>query len=395
MILSGGGTAGHIYPALALASELRTRGHEVLFVGTPSSMEERLAEDAGLPFEALDVRPLEQNYRIWRGPQRARYTTLITSPLSWWRARIPARAILRTFRPDVVVGFGGYVCVPMVRAAQQAGVATVLHEQNAVLGKANRQLARRATMLALTYETTVSEAHAVVGVDKVTVTGNPVRPEVEKADRAQARAMLGLRESNTMVLVFGGSGGARRLSEAFVRIYPQVEAATAAGATAVAEVAVFHATGTRDYAHIADLLAAQHCPPDTRADTLGRPARYTIEPYFDDMPVKLAAADLVVSRAGSTSVAEFMARALPAVLVPFPHATADHQTKNAQALVDAGAAVLVRDDELDSRWFGEVVAELAHDPDRRAEMSRAYATLSTANAREALADLVVGVRKHV
>ena len=142
VILSGGGTAGHIYPALALASELRARGHEVLYVGTPDSMEERLAVHEGLAFEAIAVRPLEQNYRRWRGPNRAHYSTLITAPFSWWRAQKPAKRLIGEFQPDVVVGFGGYVCVPVVWAAQSAGIPVVLHEQNSVIGKANIQFRR-------------------------------------------------------------------------------------------------------------------------------------------------------------------------------------------------------------------------------------------------------------
>ena len=365
MILSGGGTAGHIYPALALAHRLITSSDEVLYVGTPDSLEQKLACDAGIAFVALDVRPLESDYTIWRGPDRAHYSTLITAPLSWLRARRPALRIIDTFHPDVVIGFGGYVCAPIVWAAARRAVPIVLHEQNSVMGKANAQLAKQATSVALTFDTAREQAERSTDGQVIT-TGNPVRPEMLATSREQARAQLGLDEDDVFVLVFGGSRGARNLNKGF--------AAIARKLLEDPRVRLMHATGPRDHAQIAEMLGNR--------EELGD--RYHLVDYIDRMDTIMPAADLVISRAGSTSIAEIAALAIPSILVPFPHATGDHQRKNARALTEVGAAVMLDDDDLDTPLFGKTVTDLIADQNTREEMSRRSRSLATQDALSAL-----------
>jgi len=369
VILSGGGTAGHVYPALALADRLVSTSCEVLYVGTPDSLEERLVRADNVPFASIEVQPLEQDYRIWRGPDRARYATLVTAPLSWIRARRPATRIIERFNPDVVVGFGGYVCAPIVWAAHRAHVPVVLHEQNSVMGKANRQLARDATVVALTFEDTVSQVEGVTDA-RIVVTGNPVRPALRATSRAQARQALGLADDDVFVLVFGGSRGARSLNEAVAHL--------ARTLLADEHVHIMHATGLRDFD---DTVARAGLPSDF--------TRYRPVAYIDEMDTVMPGADLVVCRAGSTTIAEIGALAIPAILVPFPLATGDHQTKNARTLVEAGSAVLVRDDELGSAVFASTLEGLIADADRRRTMRAHALALSQTDALSALTDVVL------
>ena len=364
--MSGGGTAGHVYPALALAHKLRAEGYEVLFVGTPDSVEERLVKAEGIAFEAIDVKPLESDYTIWRGPDKAKYSTLITSPLSWIRARKPAGRIIETFRPDVVVGFGGYVCAPIVWAADRRGVPIVLHEQNSVMGKANKSLARKASAVALTYECAREDLDADSAREAV-LTGNPVRPPMTATSRKEAREALGLSDDEVFMLVFGGSRGARNLNNAVAGLASEILKSS--------KVRLMHATGERDY----EAIAAISTLPSSS---------YHIVPYIENMEEVMPAADVIIARAGSTTIAEISELGIPAILVPFPHATEDHQTKNAQLLVDAGAALLVHDDELDTSLFADTIYELIEKPDKRMSMHEASKTLPIRNALETLSKLV-------
>jgi UDP-N-acetylglucosamine--N-acetylmuramyl-(pentapeptide) pyrophosphoryl-undecaprenol N-acetylglucosamine transferase len=342
----------------------------VLYVGTPASIEQRLAAAAGVAFRPIDVRPLESDYTIWHGPDRARYSTLVTSPLSWLRARSPAHRIIKEFKPDVVVGFGGYVCAPIVWAANRNAVPVVLHEQNSVMGKANRQLAAKAHTVALTYECTHEEAsHACAG--EVIVTGNPVRPSMKTTTRAQARDALGLTDDELFLLVIGGSKGSRSLNNA--------SRALSALTDEYPHVRVLHATGEKNFETVAALLRTTCASPQVGA--------YEIVLYIDNMGEVMPAADLVIARAGSTSIAEISALGIPAILIPFAHATGDHQTKNAQPLVDAGAAVLLDDAAVDSPQFIDTVRRLIVDDAARnamREVATRFASLDALAELEAV-----------
>jgi len=371
MILSGGGTAGHVYPALALAHSLQVDGHEILFVGTPDSIEERLVRDAGVAFESIDVRPLESDYTIWRGPDKAKYSTLITSPLSWVRARKPAGRIVDSFRPDVVIGFGGYVCAPIVWAAHRKSVPVVLHEQNSVMGKANRQLAKKASAIAHTYASTCDEAKDAFAAHSV-VTGNPIRPSMRALSREVARSRQSLSDDDVFILVFGGSRGARTLNEAF--------ASQASHHLCDENIRILHATGARDYEMVEAIYRAGLSSAGVRS--------HRAVSYIDNMDEVMPAADLVIARAGSTTIAEISALEIPAILVPFPHATGDHQTKNATPLVEVGAARLIRDDQLGTPLFIETICELIEEPNKRAAMRESASALETRNALRNLVQLV-------
>ena len=225
VVLSGGGTAGHINPALALADVLCDRGHEVVFAGTPTGVEARLVAQAGItfvPFEAA-------------GFDRQAPWTLVTSTLKILGSARKAKRWMKEISPDVVVGFGGYVCIPVGLAAESLGVPVVVHEQNSVMGMANKFLAKRAASVALTYEVAGKD---VADASKLVVTGNPVRASIASATRAEGRLMLGVPEDATMLVVFGGSLGARHINQAVCNLKSRL--------LAVDDLYIVHITGPKE-----------------------------------------------------------------------------------------------------------------------------------------------------
>lgn len=360
--IAAGGTAGHINPALALADELRDRGHEVRFYGTERGMEARLVPEQGFPFTGLDV----------CGFDRSRPWTAVTALV---KTRAARKRIMARFAeegvPAAVVGFGAYVAFPLADAAARSGVPLVVHEQNSVPGIANLALAKKADVVALTYPATRERFAGRVGPSaNVIVTGNPVRRSVLAPTRAEGRARLGLPDDATVLLVFGGSLGARHINQTACRLKESLLARP--------DVYVLQAAGARGY----DDAVASLGLTDEQA------RRWRVTPYIDDMGSCLAAADLVFSRAGASSVAEIAARCVPAVLVPYPLATENHQATNAGYLVDAGGAVLVDDDGLDYPDFDGTLLGLLDDSARRAAMRAALEGLAAAGAAGRLADAV-------
>ena len=360
--IAAGGTAGHINPALALAEELRDRGHHVRFFGQEAKLEGRLVPEAG--FELVPV--------VVSGFDRSRPWTLVTSLARMRRAQ---RGIARLFseqgEPDVAVGFGAYVEMALLNCCHRLGVPYVLHEQNSVPGLANKALAPYAEAVCIS----VPAARAAFeregrAARRVALTGNPVRRSVMRASREEGRASLGVREDETMLLVFGGSLGAAHVNEGVCRLKAELLGRDG--------LVVVHSTGADGFDDTVTRLALS---PDEQL-------RWRVMPYISSMGQALAAADLVVSRAGASSIAEIAAVGVPSVLVPYPHATADHQTTNARFLVDAGAAELVADDAIDTPLFAETVLGLLDDPERRSSMRAAAAALGQSRAASALADEV-------
>ena len=353
VLLAGGGTAGHTSPLLATADALRTvlADVEVTALGTSRGLETTVVPAAGYPLELVPPVPLPRTPSI----------ELLRVP---WRLGAAVRAageVLDRVRPDVVCGFGGYVCVPAYLAARRRRLPLVVHEGNAVPGIANRLGARLTPHVAVSFPGTPL-AHA-------TYTGLPVRSMVSRLDRpalrAQARAELGLAPDLPTLLVFGGSQGARRLNESFGQ---------AAGALVGAGVQVLHASGARQQVELA-------------AD-LGGEVPYVVVPYLDRMDLAYAAADAVVCRAGASTVTEVACVGLPAVFVPLPHGNGE-QARNALSVVDAGGALLVPDDELTPQWVRATVPALLHDRDRLARMSAAAADLVPRDADVRLAEMVL------
>jgi UDP-N-acetylglucosamine--N-acetylmuramyl-(pentapeptide) pyrophosphoryl-undecaprenol N-acetylglucosamine transferase len=293
--------------------------------------------------------------------------TLVTSSLRIAASTLRAWRWLGTERPDAVIGFGGYVSIPVGFAAALRRIPLVLHEQNSVPGIANRVLSRFATTVAVTYEESAGRfAHP----ERVVLTGNPVRRAVLDSSRVAGRRSLGLPVAAPVLLVFGGSRGARHLNTALIALRGRL--------LAIPELQIIHVAGK------AEAIGASAALYRSGGDCGGR---WRVLEYLDDMGSALAACDLVVARAGATSIAEITALGLPSILVPYPFATDDHQTKNAQTLVAHGAAEVIADADLDGKRFGDVVVGLLGDEGARATMAAASRALGRPDAAARVADL--------
>lgn len=358
--MSGGGTAGHIYPALAAADRFTFDGHDVTFYGTPQGLESKLVPEAGVAFVPIEA----------HGFDRSRPLTLLTSTAGVLRSALIARRHFRFTRPDVVVGFGGYVSIPVGLAASWCGVPLVLHEQNAVPGLTNKFLSRRAQTVCITYPETATAVSG--GGARVVATGNPVRASVLEGRREDGLALIGIDDPDAVVLlVFGGSRGAKHLNSAVGALGARLLAVNP-------KVHVVHATGPVEFEAVLGAL-------DQGVRDSGR---YHVLPYIDRMGDVMAAASLAVCRAGATTIAELTAIGLGAVLVPYPFATDDHQTKNAQAMVASGAALAFADHDLDGDGFGRAILSLLGDANTRDTMSRASRALGRPDAAAELADAI-------
>lgn len=366
--IAAGGTAGHINPALALADELASRGHEVLFFGQSTRLEAQLVPAAGFDFVPIRV----------TGFNRSRPWTALSAVWHMHKAQGAVGKIMADKgMPDVAVGFGAYVEMPLLRWCASRGVPYVLHEQNSVPGLANKLCAKHASCLCLSFSAARSAFTGKTGEQtQVVLTGNPVRRAVVQASRGAGRATFGVPEDATVLLIFGGSLGARHLNHRIVELKKQLLAQD--------KLYIIHSTGAKDFD---ETLAALDLTAEEKA-------RWQLLPYIEDMGGALAAADLVVSRAGASSIAEIAALAVPSVLVPYPFATENHQETNAHLLVDAGAAHMYTDKAIDEQSFADELIGLLADADARTQMRHAAQGLGGATAAAALADQVVATARR-
>ena len=366
ILLVGGGTAGHVLPAIATAQALqRSAPHLTLaFAGMPGSLEERLVRGSGYALHSIDAVPL---------PRRVSRDLLRVLP-RLTRAVRNTRELLEKEGVRAVVSFGGYVALPVSLAAR-GRVPQVLHEQNSRPGLANRIAARYADRIAVTFP---SSLEGFPPGPTVHVTGNPVQQRLRDLDlvarRAEGRQRLGLDPLRSTLLAFGGSQGARSINTAL---------AAAAPAWKSMGMQVLHVTGHRGNDAALEAWRAAGVDPDEDGSGV------RVVPFLDDMADAYAAADVVVARAGATTIAELSVLGIPAVLIPYPHATADHQRGNAEALVSAGAAVMLDDADLDAASLANAVAPIATDVARAGLMSLAARAWSRPDAAEALARLVL------
>jgi UDP-N-acetylglucosamine--N-acetylmuramyl-(pentapeptide) pyrophosphoryl-undecaprenol N-acetylglucosamine transferase len=341
IILAGGGTGGHVYPALAIAEALRRRdpAARALFVGSRAGMEATLVPSAGIPFVGLPV-----------CPPRSRAPLRVLRALAGAGASLgQATVVLARFRPDAIIATGGIAAVPSVMVAAALHMPILVLEGNAVPGRANRFLARFSRAVAVSSE----EAGASLPGGRIVVTGLPVRREVYSATREEGLRSFGLDPARRTVLVIGGSQGAARLNAAV--------ADAAAHLSGRLDVQVIHQVGRGWDGALPDRSAPQ------RLDRIA----YVRVPYLERIGEAYACADLVVSRCGANALAEITACGLPAILVPYPHAADDHQARNAAALVAGGAAVLLPDAALSGDALAKEIAALLDDPERLRTMALA------------------------
>lgn len=349
IVIAGGGTGGHLTPALALARELVGRGSQVLLVGAPRGPDRELLPASGLPYRIL-ASPVLERRSWWRNA---------VLPVSLGAAVLRARRLLEAFGPDVVVGTGGYAMVPVVLAARMRRVPILLQEQNRVPGVATRFLARWARHVCVQFE----ESAAALRAPVVEVTGSPIAPPVpapaDFADRLDTdRPTIG---------VFGGSQGARALNDALLEILGADPGA--------ARFNLVWQTGPADHARV--VSAAPW------------PERFVVRPFFSPMAAVYPRLDLIVCRAGAMTLAEITAWGLPSVLVPYPYATGDHQSHNARAVERAGGAIVIPQDERLGRRLGNVIEGLLAETARRGAMAEAARRLGRPDAAARVADRVL------
>jgi UDP-N-acetylglucosamine--N-acetylmuramyl-(pentapeptide) pyrophosphoryl-undecaprenol N-acetylglucosamine transferase len=354
VIVAGGGTGGHLFPGIAVVEELRRRQStiDVLFVGTGRGLEARVLPARGERLELINIRPLKG-----RSPVELMHSVSLLP-----RAFGEAVRIVRKYRPDLVVGLGGYASGPLLTAASVLKVPTALLEQNIHVGMTNRLLAPAVGRAYLTHE----ETSRHFGAARARVCGNPVRREFVEAARIAAADPEGVEARSRNVLVLGGSQGARSLN----RVVP---GALAGAGLAGHGVRVVHQTGE------AMLEEVRGCYRDAGVEA-------EVLPFIDDMARAYRVASVVIARAGATTLAELCAVGRPSILIPYPYAADDHQARNALALEKEGAALVVRDEELDADDFGRTVGELLADADRRRCMAEAARRQGRPGAAAAVVD---------
>jgi UDP-N-acetylglucosamine--N-acetylmuramyl-(pentapeptide) pyrophosphoryl-undecaprenol N-acetylglucosamine transferase len=360
VVIAGGGTAGHVFPALALAQELTERhGATAAFVGTAEGLEAQLVPAAGFPLTTVDARPFERKLSLHAA----------MAPLRALRSVAQCRPLVA--RADVVVGMGGYVSAPAALAAIRLRRPLVLHEQNAVPGLANRILSRMARTVALSFGETAGLLPQ--RIDTV-VTGNPVREQIVavRSDRAalaeEARSTLGLEAGRTTILAFGGSQGALNLDRAVTGALDRLR--------------------DRDDLQVVLITGRGHIRETEQRLPKGGSLLVRALPFLDRMEIAYGVADLVVSRSGATTVAEVTVCGLPSILVPYPYATGRHQEANARSLQRAGAAMVIMDAALTGELLASKVIDLLADRTRLRAMSERASALARPDAAQALAKVV-------
>ena len=356
ILISGGGTGGHIFPALSIANAMKRRADcEILFVGADNRMEMEKVPAAGYQIIGLPV----------AGFVRKNLLKNVPVLFKLWKSMRMARKIVRDFRPDIAIGVGGYCAGPTLKAAQKAGVPTLLQEQNSYAGVTNKLLARQAEAICVAY----NGMERFFPSDKIVLTGNPVRKDLTetKITPKEARASFGLNPDKATVLVVGGSLGALTLNESMER---SIRHLSDMG------IQVIWQTG-KSYADKGALVAK------------GLPG-VVVTSFIPDMAAAYMAATLVVSRAGACAISEIELLGKPAILVPSPNVAEDHQTKNALALADRGAAVMVTDAEAREK-LGDTIVSLLSDPRKLKEIGQHARSMALLNSDEKIADRIISI----
>lgn len=365
IVFAAGGTGGHINPALAVAGELRRRrpDAQILFIGTPDHMESRLVLQAGFDFKTIEIEGFQRKPTIQNLVKNIKTVQLLL------RSTSAVKAILREFSPDVAVGFGGYVSGPVIHTAGKMGIKTAIHEQNAYPGVTNKALAQKADKVMLTVE--AAKAHLSCKNEPV-VTGLPVRREIIEADRAFARAELGIPEGACMILSMGGSLGAKAVNEAVCALISDRYTNR--------NLFFMHATGKYGK-WVPDALRDKGVDPDTQKNVV-------IREYIDNMDVCLAAADLVIGRAGASSLSEIEATGKASILIPSPNVAENHQYHNAMALVEQNAARMIEEKDLTAETLISLVDELTADPTALTKIGQNAKKMAITDSAERICDIL-------
>ena len=347
-VIACGGTGGHLFPGIAVAEVLRDRGHQVMLLVSEKEIDKvALSGHADLRFEKLPAIGLPSAL----SPALFDFVGRFTGSLSI------CRSLYRKFKPQVVLGMGGFTSSPPVLAGRMRGVLTFIHESNAIPGKANRWTARFARAVLLGFK----ECAPFFPKVRTEVTGTPIRTELKRQDKHLSRQKLGLRDELPTLLVMGGSQGASGINQALIKSLPLLRDAEEA------RLQIIHLSGARDERLVGDNYRRENIPAYVAA-------------FHHEMEQVYSAADFVIARAGAASLAEIAFFALPAILIPYPYAADDHQTRNAEIFAKADAAVLFKEPELEIESLARKIKEWIADPEQLRRMSENCARLAAKNA---------------
>lgn len=361
VIFAGGGTGGHINPAISIADYAKThdKNFEALFIGTHKGLETKLVPKAGYKIEYIDI----------EGFDRRNMLKNVGVMKKLIKAQSDCRKIIRDFKPDCVVCTGGYVSGPVAMAAKKEGVNALIHEQNVYPGLTVKGSQKYVKYLAVSFDETIN---LLKNKDKCVVTGNPIRTEILEADKAAARKKLGLKKT-PFVLVFGGSLGAERINETVISMLPKIKENKS--------FKLLFGTGERNYSKVV-----------SRASELGiteKDKNIEIRAYIDNMAEVMAAADVVVARSGAITVSEIAALGKPSVLIPSPNVVRNHQEQNAREFEKCGAAEVITEDELSPKLLYDKIEKMLSDEKYLADMSDNLKKIARTDALEKLYDLMV------
>ena len=370
IVFTCGGTAGHVNPALALAGLIKERkpDSEILFVGARRGIEKQLIESAGWPFRTVEISSFHRSL----APKEIKHNLISLRNLL--RSSGEAKALLKEFPADLVVGTGGYASYPMIRAASSLGIPAAVHESNAIPGLTTRLLEKHADLIMVGFEECRKNYRHP---DKVLVTGTPVRGDFFRLTRKQAKQKLGMDDGRPLIVSFFGSLGAAEMNREMAR-FLALEARNGLP---------FH------HVHGAGAIGCQRMGEYLRdeAADLSRTPELEVREYIQNMSELMRAADLVICRAGASTISELTALGVPAVIIPSPNVTHNHQESNARVLADAGGAVMILEKDSSGQRLYDTASDILHDEARRKAMSAAMSSLGTIDAAEKILDAVMAL----
>ncbi len=370
IVFTCGGTAGHVNPALALAGLIKERkpDSEILFVGARRGIEKQLIESAGWPFRTVEISSFHRSL----APKEIKHNLISLRNLL--RSPGEAKALLKEFPADLVVGTGGYASYPMIRAASSLGIPAAVHESNAIPGLTTRLLEKHADLIMVGFEECRKNYR---NPDKVLVTGTPVRGDFFRLTRKQAKQKLGMDDGRPLIVSFFGSLGAAEMNREMAR-FLALEARNGLP---------FH------HVHGAGAIGCQRMGEYLRdeAADLSRTPELEVREYIQNMSELMRAADLVICRAGASTISELTALGVPAIIIPSPNVTHNHQESNARVLADAGGAVMILEKDSSGQRLYDTASDILHDEARRKAMSAAMSSLGTIDAAEKILDAVMAL----
>ncbi|MCL0312419.1 undecaprenyldiphospho-muramoylpentapeptide beta-N-acetylglucosaminyltransferase [Apilactobacillus sp. TMW 2.2459] len=363
MIISGGGTGGHIYPALALIEDLLKQepDSEVLYIGSTRGLEKNIVPKKGIPFKALKIQGFKRSISLYNFETVALFLNSVHK----------SKKIIKDFKPDVVIGTGGYVSGAVVYAASRMHVPTMIHEQNSVVGLTNRFLSKHVDKIAVGFEDAIKQFPA----EKTSFAGNPRAQQVANIKSNFSWNEYGLDDNKPTLLIFGGSQGALKINQVTAESINHFNACN---------YQVVFVTGQKRYQAIMNYI-------DNNQIEVG--ANVVIKDYIANMPEILPKVDAIIGRAGATSLAEITALGIPSILIPSPYVTADHQTKNALSLVKNGAALIITENDLNAKRLTENADKIMNNESERLSMKKNSYDMGCRNSADLVLDMARSIIK--